>query len=256
MDLHLKDKKVIITGGTRGIGKAIAEYMASEGANIAITARNETMVTEQVHILRHMGINAFGSALDISNHSHLENWINQSAKQLGGIDIVIANPSAFGIGAELADWQSGYEVDLMGTVRTLETAIPYLQRAAGTNGDAAALLLSSALVAEADAPSAYGAFKAALVHYTKGAARHFASQGIRFNAISPGTIYVDDGFWGNVKRNMPDLYQDYFNRNPLGRMGIPEEVAKAAAFLCSPAASFITGENLYVDGAFTNRVNY
>lgn len=256
MELNLNGKKVLVTGGTRGIGKAVTEFMASEGANIALCARNEQKVNEQVQLLRNMGVDAFGSAIDIADHVQLRTWIDRAAEQLGGIDIVVANPSAFGIGASAEEWQSGFAVDLLGTVQTIEGALPHLQKSASTNGDAAVLLLSSALVAEADVESAYGAYKAALVHYTKGAARRLAPEGIRVNAISPGTIYVDDGFWGNAKRHMPDIYQNFYNRNPMGRMGGPDEVAKAVAFLCSPAASFITGDNLYVDGGFTSRVNY
>ena len=117
-------------------------------------------------------------------------------------------------------------------------------------------VISSALIAEADMESAYGAYKAALIHYAKGAARRLAHNNIRVNVISPGTIYVDDGFWGNAKRNMPEIYQHFFDRNPMGRMGCPTEVAKVATFLCSPQASFVSGANLFVDGAFTSRVNY
>ncbi|MDH5218223.1 MAG: SDR family oxidoreductase [Gammaproteobacteria bacterium] len=256
MDLRLNGRNIVITGGTRGIGRAIAEHFADENANIALCARNEQQVVETIQALQDKGINAVGAAVDIADHAKLRSWIDHAAEQLGGIDAMIANPSAFGIGATEDDWKSGYAVDLMGTVQAIEAATPYLEKSADSAGDAAVLLISSALVAEADMESAYGAYKAALVHYAKGAARRLAPKGIRVNAISPGTIYVDDGFWGNVQRNMPELYEHYFNRNPMGRMGCPNEVAKAALFLCSPVASFITGENLFVDGAFTNRVNY
>jgi 3-oxoacyl-[acyl-carrier protein] reductase len=144
----------------------------------------------------------------------------------------------------------------MGTVRAVEAAIPFLETAAATKGDAAIVILSSAAVAEADYESAYGAMKAALIHFSKGVARRLAPKGVRTNVISPGTIYVPDGFWANAQQHMPELYEMFLKRNPMGRMGCPKEIAKVAAFLASPLASFTTGANIVVDGAFTSRVQY
>lgn len=256
MDLQLKGKKVVVTGASRGIGRAIAGLFAEEGADIALCARNEQTLRDASAMLKDYGVKVIADAVDVADHNALQAWIVQAANELGGIDVVVANPSAFGVGNALSDWQTGFAVDLMGTIHTIDAAMPYLEQSAASGGAPAALIISSALVAEAEMASAYGAYKAALVHYTKGVARQFAPKGIRVNAISPGTIYVDDGFWGNAKRHMPDLYEAFFKRNPMGRMGNPEEVANAAAFLCSPQASFITGVNLLVDGAWTTRVNY
>lgn len=256
MELGLKGKRVVITGGTRGIGRAIADALAGEGASVALCARNAQQVEETLAHFRQRGATAFGDALDIADHGALQAWIGRAAEKLGGMDIVIANPSSFGIGATEADWQAGYAVDLMGSVHTVEAAMPHLESAAATFGDAAALIITSALVAEAETESAYGAYKAALVHYAKGASRRLAPKKVRVNAISPGTIYFEDGFWGNARRHMPAIYDAFLKRNPMGRMGTGEEVAGIAAFLCSPAASFITGANIMVDGGFTSRVNY
>ncbi len=256
MDLGLKGKRVLITGGTRGIGHAIAEAVANEGASVALCARNAQQVDDTIAALRKQGHTAFGAAVDISDQDALNAWVERAAKELGGLDMVVANPSAFGVGASAQDWQNGYQVDLMGTVRTVEAATPHLEKSAAQSRDAAVLIISSVAVAEADMESAYGAYKAALVHYAKGAARRLAAKMIRVNTISPGTIYFEDGYWANVKRHVPEIYQAYLGRNPLGRMGNGEEVAKVAAFLCSPAASFVTGSNVIVDGGLTNRVNY
>lgn len=256
MELSLKGKKVLITGGTRGIGHATALAFAREGAEIALCARNSQQVNTTLEQLRNHGVAAHGDVVDVSDHTALHTWINQAAQQMEGIDIVIANPSAFGVGTTQENWQAGYAVDLMGTIKTIEAALPHLQRAATEHGDAAILILSSAAIAETDMESAYAAYKAGLIHYAKGLARRLAQQGVRVNTLSPGTIYVEDGFWGNAKRNMPELYQHFLARNPMGRMGQPHEVANPALFLCSPAASFITGSNLVVDGGWTSRVNY
>lgn len=256
MELGLKGKRVVLTGGTRGIGRAIADALADEGASVAFCARNAQHVAEALTHFRKQGTTAFGEALDVADHGALRAWVGRAAENLGGIDIVVANPSSFGIGAAEADWQGGYAVDLMGSVHTLEAAMPHLEEAAATSGDAAALIITSALVAEADTESAYGAYKAALVHYAKGASRRLAAKKVRVNTVSPGTIYFEDGFWGNASRHMPAVYETFLKRNPMGRMGTGAEVANTAAFLCSPAASFITGANVMVDGGFTSRVNY
>lgn len=256
MELGLKGKRILVTGGTRGIGRAIAEVSAREGASIAFCARNEQQVNEGEAFFRKHGGTAFGEVLDIADHDTLKAWVKRAAETLGGIDVVVANPSSFGVGASENDWQSGYAVDLMGTVHTVEAATPYLEAAALQSGDAAALIISSVSVAEADMESAYGAYKAALIHYAKGASRRLASKKVRVNTLSPGTIYFENGYWGNMKRNMPSVYDAYLKRNPLGRMGAGEEVANVAVFLCSPASSFVTGANVIVDGGLTSRVNY
>ncbi len=256
MDLGLKGKRILITGGTRGLGRAVAEAVVGEGACVALCARDGRQVEQAVAALRSRGATAFGTALDIADAEALKAWIGESAKALGGLDAVIANPSAFGVGASAQDWQTGYAVDLMGTVHTLEAAAPHLEQAAQQSGDAAILVISTALTAEADRESAYGAYKSALVHYAKGAARRLAANRVRVNAVSPGTIYFEDGFWGNAKRHLPEVYDAVLKRNPLGRMGRGEEVARVAAFLCSPAASFVTGANVVVDGGITSRVNF
>lgn len=256
MELGLAGKNVVITGGTRGIGRAIAEGFVAEGANVALCARNEEQLNEAVERLGSHGAKVLGAALDVADHAALRAWIEESARQLGGIDILVANPSAFGVGASAEDWQAGYAVDLMGTVHSVEAALPFLETSASGSGDGAILMISSAIAAETDMESAYGAYKAGLIHYAKGAARRLAAKAIRVNTISPGTIFVENGFWDNAKQHMPELYQQFHDRNPMGRMGRPEEVANAALFLCSPAASFVTGSNLVVDGAWTSRVNY
>ena len=256
MELELTGKKIIITGGTRGIGRAIADSFAAEGASIALCARNEQKVRETVQSLKNNGVSAYGEALSVADHEALRRWIDHAASQLGGVDVLVANPSAFGVGATEQDWQAGYAVDLMGSVHAVEAATPHLEASAGNSGDASILLMSSAIVAETDMENAYGAYKAGLIHYAKGAARRLAPKGIRINTISPGTIFVDDGFWGNAKQALPELYEHFLNKNPMGRMGRPDEIAKAAVFLCSPAASFITGSNLVIDGGWTSRVNY
>lgn len=254
MDLGLRGKKVVLTGGTRGIGRAMAEVFAAEGASIALCARDEESVRAAIQELRKLKANVIGEAVDVGDGAALARWIERMARELGGVDILVANPSAFGIGVAATDWESSFQVDLMGVVRAVEAALPHLERAADAQGDAAILALSSVLAVETDQDSAYGALKAAVSHYVKGLARRVAPKKIRVNAILPGTVYVEDGFWGNVRRHQPDVYRHFYERNPTGRMATPKEIARVAAFLASPVASFVTGANVVVDGAFTRRV--
>lgn len=256
MKYDLKGKKAIISGGTRGIGRAIATLFADNGADVAIAARNADQVKETIDALLAMGIKAYGQVVDVADGPSLQTWVHSANEVLGGIDIVVANPSAFGITNSEDDWQQGFKVDLMGTVRLIEAALPFLEQAAKQHNDAAIITMSSVLGSIADTDIAYSAFKAALINYTKGLARRLASQHIRANSISPGTIYCEDGFWHNIKNHMPEMYESFLNRNPMGRMGTPEEIAHVAAFLASPGASFTTGTNIVVDGAITDRVNF
>lgn len=256
MDLGLRGKNAVITGGTRGIGRAIAEMLAAEGVNIALCARDDAQVRATSAALQSQGVNALGSRVDVGDSGALKQWIEASGHALGGIDILIANPSAFGVGNTEEDWQKSFNVDVMGVVRAVNAATPFLEKAAEANGDAAIVILSSVAAAEAELESAYGAMKAALIHYSKGLARRLAPKAVRANVISPGTIYVEDGFWGGAQRHMPAVYDAYLKRNPMGRMGCPKEIAKLAAYLASPAASFTTGSNIIVDGGFSARVNF
>ncbi len=256
MDLGLRGKNAVITGATRGIGRAIAEALADAGVNLAFCARNAAQVAATATALQQRGVSAFGSCVDVGDGNALRAWIVEAGRRLGGIDILIANPSAFAITNSEEDWKKSFDVDLMGVVRAVEAATPLLEQAAEKTGDAALVVLSSVLAAETDSESAYGAMKAALIQYTKGVARRLAPKQVRANVISPGTVYVAGGFWANAQQHLPEVYELYLKRNPMGRMARPQEIAQTAVFLASPAASFTTGSNIVIDGALTGRVNY
>ncbi|MBS0331263.1 MAG: SDR family NAD(P)-dependent oxidoreductase, partial [Proteobacteria bacterium] len=200
MDLQLKGKTAVVTGGTRGIGRAIAEGFADEGAHVAICARKADQVEETVKALEAKGVRAFGQVVDIADGPALQGFVRSAAESLGGLDVLVSNASALVQGNTEADWQAMFDVDMLGAVRTWEAAKPLLEAAAGRSGDAAFLIVSSVSSVNADRPSSYGAMKAALIHFAKGVARENAARKIRCNVISPGTVYFDDGVWGNVKR--------------------------------------------------------
>ncbi len=253
MDLGLKGRKALVTGATKGIGRAIADTLAAEGASVAICARNPGEVEAAVAALRATGVTATGRAVDVGDGAALGAWVADAAGELGGLDIVVPNVSALAIGTDEAAWQSEFNIDMMGTVRAVNAAMPFLEKS-----DAASIVIVASVSGrEIDfAAGPYGTFKAALIHYAQGLAYHLAPKNIRANTISPGNTYFEGGVWHRVERDMPDLYASALALNPTGRMGKPEEMARAAVFLASPAASFISGTNLVVDGALTRGVQF
>jgi 3-oxoacyl-[acyl-carrier protein] reductase len=251
MDLGLKGLNALVTGGTKGIGRAIAQTFAAEGTHVAICARNADEVAQAVAELSAYGVKVFGRAVDVGDGPALRAWVAAAGDALGGIDIVVANVSALAIASDEAGWQRGFEVDMMGTVRLVDAAMPRLER----SPHAAIVTISSVSGREIDfAAGPYGAFKAAIVHYTQGLAFHLAGKRIRANTVSPGNTYFSGGVWDQIEQGNPALYAQALALNPTGRMGTPQEMANAVAFLASPAASFVTGTNLVVDGALTRGV--
>jgi 3-oxoacyl-[acyl-carrier protein] reductase len=253
MDLGLQGKKALVTGGSRGIGRAIAEGLAGEGADIAICARNEGPLQEVVAELGGRGVTAIGSAVDVADGAALKAWIESAASDLGGLDVVVANVSALGAAASEEAWRQSFEIDLLGTVRTVEAALPFLKR----SENAAIVAISSIAGIEFfGGVRAYNALKAGLINYASSLASALAESGIRVNTVSPGTIFFEGGVWHRRQLEEPETHAAALAMNPMGRMGSAQEVANAAVFLSSPAASFISGTNLLVDGALTRGVQF
>ncbi len=257
MDLGLRGRNAVVLGGTRGIGRAIADTLAGEGAGVAVCARNADQVASTVAELKAAGARATGASVDITDGAALKSWINGAARDLGGIDMLFSNAGAMAQGGDPASWEQNFRLDVLGAVNAFEAARPFLEAAGEKNGDAAFVLISSIAAAHvADVASSYGPIKAALIHMAKGLARQYAARKIRVNVVSPGTVYFKGGVWNLVEQNAPKRYADTLARNPTGRMATPQEIANAAVFLASPASSFTTGSNLIVDGAISTRVNF
>lgn len=250
MDLGLVGKRFLVTGGTRGIGRAVVEGLLAEGASVAFCARSAEAVAQAQ---AQLGAGATGTAVDVSDADALAAWVNASAEALGGIDGVVANVSALSIDNTPQSWRATFGTDLMGTVGLVDAALPALL----ASGAGSIVTISSVSGREVDfAAGPYGTMKAAIIHYTQGIAFQLAGQGVRANSVSPGNTYFEGGIWPSIEQNDPELFATALALNPTGRMATAREVANAVVFLSSSAASFITGTNLVVDGALTRGVQF
>ena len=251
MDLGLAGKKALVTGSTKGIGRAIAETLLAEGASVAICARSGDDVEGAVAELSSAGT-VVGSAVDAGDLGSLEAWIASSAEALGGIDIYVHNTSGKGQ-RQLDDWTNNFDIDLRALVGGVAAAADALADGGGS-------LVSIGTTAAAEhfggGSGSYSVFKAAVTNWTLGQAQVLGARGIRCNVVSPGPIFIEGGDWDRIKGRMPDFFEATQKTHPGGAMGTGQDVANAVAFLCGEAARHINGANLTVDGGFLKRVNY
>ena len=252
MDLGLKGKKAIVTGGSRGIGKCVAETLTAEGADIAICARNEEEIKTAVDSLSSNGTKVTGGVADVSDGDSYKTWISSAIEELGGLDLFVANVSAGGGNNEEEGWKANFEVDVMGTVRGIDTVTPALSESNGS----IVIISTTTAIENGPGAGAYGAMKAALMNLSSTKSQELAPQGINCNVVSPGPIYIEGGAWNFIKDNMEDFYKATLSAIPAGRMGAAQDVANAVVFLGSPAAGYITGTNVVVDGGFTKGVHF
>ena len=245
MDLHLAEKKVIVTGASKGIGLAIANEFAKEGASVSICARGRDSLESARELVAGNGGIVYADICDVSDKKNLIKYIENAVQNLGGLNILVNNPSGFGRSDDEDGWQAGIDVDLMALVRASWTAVPFIEKTGG--GSIIHTSSISGLTSSLRTPP-YGAVKAAVIQYTKTQALQLASKNIRVNCIAPGSIDFPGGTWDDAKKNNPKLYAGIQNSIPFGRLGRPEEVAELALFLASDAASWVTGETVAVDG--------
>ena len=255
MDLHLPGRKAIITGGSRGIGLAIASHLAAEKVDVAICARNQEQIDVAVGQLAAQGVRAFGGSVDVSDADTYRAWLASAIAELGGLDIFVANVALPAQGGGDASWYTPFDIDLMHAVRGLEAV-----EGALAASDAGSVVLISSVSANLNevepGGEAYGALKAAMVSYMSQKAQHLGPQGTRVNAVSPGPIYFEGGFWAEVEEEDPETFAFVSELAALGRMGTDVEVARLVTFLASPAAGYITGANVRIDGGAVKSVNF
>jgi 3-oxoacyl-[acyl-carrier protein] reductase len=230
MDLQIKGKTALVTGGTKGIGRAIVETFVAEGANVAFCARNADEVAATEAAFANSESKVVGTVMDVRDAAAISAWVEASAEKFGGIDMVVSNVSALAIPDTEENWAESIQVDLMGTVRLAKAAIPYLEKSTAPS----IIAISSVSGREADfASGPYGTVKTAIIGYIAGLAFQLAEKGIRANTVSPA-----------------------MGLNPTHRMGTPQEVASGVVFLSSPLSSRTTGANLLIDGGLTRGIQF
>jgi len=244
MDLGLAGKNVIVTGASRGIGRATALEFASEGANVAICARGQESLDRACAELEAKGVKVHAATCDVADAASLKAFLNGANDSLGGTDILVNNPSGFGLTDDEAGWEASLNIDLMATVRASWQVVPWME----ARGGGAIVHISSTAGLEGGWPPAYSVAKAGLVAHAKTMAAQLAAQGIRVNTIAPGSIEFAGGFWETIKEQNRDMYDATLANIPFGRMGTAEEVAAAVVFVASPKAGWVSGAMLLVDG--------
>ena len=250
MDLGLKGKVAVITGGSRGIGRATALTFAAEGADVAICARGSETLAETLAEIQELGVNVYGRAVDVTKREEVEAFVDASAETLGGIDILVNNVGgSVGkglMGSTDEEWIGTFDLNLFHAVRTSRAAVPHMRARLGGS-----IVIISSISGSKPAPgSQYGAAKAAEIFVSGALAMELGPDKIRVNTVSPGSILFPSGGWGKRQREDPAGFGKFeIEEYPLGRLGTPEEVARAIVFVASPAGSWINGANVPVDGA-------
>ena len=256
MDLGLRGGKAIVTGATRGIGLRIAELLAEEGCDIALCARADTGVAATVAALRERGIRAIGSALNVRDDDRYGQWLSEACESLGGVDIFIANVSAGGgmDGKDSErDWYRNFEIDVLAAVRGCERLADVMKG----SSRAAIVIIGEVLSGEAFGPPlAYNALKSTLATYAKQLSQALAPFAIRVNAVAPGPARFEGSRWEMLEYADPKLYKAALRQHPSRRLSTADEIARFAVFLASPAASWVNGTQVPVDGGFSQRISF
>jgi 3-oxoacyl-[acyl-carrier protein] reductase len=259
MDLGLKGKRVLVSGGTKSIGRAIVDAFVAEGAAVGFCARDVKLVKEREAEWRAKQARVQGAALDVTDDAALKKWIDDFAAE-GGIDHFVANVSALGTADSKEGWRQAIDVDIVSTVESVRHVWPHLLKSGAKkdSGGATCTIIGTVSLVEATGGPImpYRSVKAALVPFMKSLAIDGAPKGVRANMVSPGSIIEEGNTWGRQRDANSERYQRTLARNPMGRMGAPQEVANCVVFLAGSASSFVSGTNLIVDGAITNRVQF
>jgi 3-oxoacyl-[acyl-carrier protein] reductase len=254
MDLGLSGLNAIVTGATKGIGRAIAESFAKEGCNVAVCARGRQDVERTCDDLRRHGVKAYPVVVDVvGDGGTYSSWVERVVQDMGGVDVVVPNIGGAKMGSDEENFRLQFELNVISAVRTVEATLPYLKE---SKHAAIVFIGSISALEDFGGVQAFNATKATLITYSNSLARAHGAGGIRVNIVSPGMIWIENGAWDHLKKTKPEFYKWAVKENPFGRLGRAEEVADSVVFLASPRSSFTSGANLVVDGVLTRRVQF
>lgn len=246
MDLDLKGKVALVTGASRGIGLAIAKGLAAEGAKLCVAARGRDALEKARAEIEADGGEALAFCCDVADDVFVGALVEAALARFGRIDILVSNASALAVGGKREDWEKCLSVDLMGAVRLVEAVLPGMRE----QRSGSILFISSVSGIEASPMDDFGytSAKAALNAYAKKLAINEGANGIRANALLPGSVEFPGGGWEVMRSENPSIYEMVRSSIPFGRLGQPEEIADAAVWLVSSRAGWVTGAALSVDG--------
>ena len=248
MDLQLEGRSVIVTGASRGIGRAIAAGFVAERANVTICARGVEALEATAAALRTASTGSRVEAVvaDLTTEEGAARVLDAAVGAFGGVDVLVNNAGATVRGGTLPqDLSRSFELNVLAPLRMMELARPYLQ----ASGQGAVVNISSIYGRESGGPPQYNASKAAQIALTKSLALEWIRDGVRVNNVAPGSVAFEGGSWGRRLQEDPEGMAAFVRENiPGGRFGTVQEVARAVVFLASPAASWVVGATLNVDG--------
>ncbi|HLW48556.1 MAG TPA: SDR family oxidoreductase [bacterium] len=253
MDLGVRDHVAIVTGGTRGIGRAICRSLIAEGCHVSLCARDRREVDETVSALSGSAARVRGDVADVTAEGQLERVIDATAAEFGEIHHVVANVGGMirrpALEATVEDWIRTFDLNVGHAVRAIRAAIPHMR----AREECSIVIIASISGSKPGTFAQYGAAKAAEIFLAGSLARELASQRIRVNTISPGSILFPGGGWDRFSREQAPRFETFVQREfPWQRLGTAEEVGDVVAFVLSPRARWINGANIPVDGAQNN----
>jgi 3-oxoacyl-[acyl-carrier protein] reductase len=248
MDLHLHNKVAIVTGGSRGIGRAVCLALADEGCNVALCARGEERLRQTEAEIRARGVEALGVVADVTQPADIERLVSETVARFGRIDALVNNAGGSTRGDSDEAWTQAYEMNILAAVRATRACVPHMR----ATGGGSVVHIASIWGREAGGAPTYNAMKAAMISHAKQMALELAPD-IRVNSVAPGSTAFPGGSWGRRMEEDPEGMRRFVEQNiAMGRFGSPEEIASVVVFLLSERASWVTGACINVDGGQTH----